>query len=394
MRHSKDVKSDMVSRAGKLDDQSFNPSSRSDDLKREGDWRQRRASIYFIAEALRQGQVPLRMEPSNIPQVFLHFAKDPKWEVRKAVADNISSIVNHEQTYSEIVSILKNDNNAFVKSVIENIIKRKPTKARTGRHHRLIAKYDQGREIQKIYGPEAVRMINDLTEKQIELIVSEFTHDLRDILAVIRMKLSSVLAETSSQKAERIEQQFEFLEHTISDLRAYSKPVIAVKENENLADIVRIAAEMAAIAMQDHAYKIDHVWTKISIDGIIVVNVNRQSVILALNNIIKNAYESLIGDGQRLRAGKIKISAAKVGSNAVIKIVDNGMGLSDNELKILMSRIPGRKNKSKRNSTGFGFPLACKYISAQGGFIDIESKEDKGTTVTVTLPVANTPKHI
>lgn len=389
MKHSKDVKSDTANRAG---GQFPKASILLDDLKREGDWRQRRASIYFIAEALRQGQVPLRMEPSNIPQVFLHFAKDSKWEVRKAVADNISSIVHHEKTYSEIVSILKNDNNAFVKQAIENSIKRKPIKARTSRYNRLVSKYDQDREIQKIYGSEALQMINNLTEKQIELIVSEFTHDLRDILAVIRMKLSSVLAETSSQKAEMIEQQFEFLEHTISDLRTYSKPVIAVKENENLADIVRIAAEMAAIAMQEHGYKTDHVLITISIDDQIVVNVNRQSLIMALNNIIKNAYESLLSEGQRLRPGKIEISAAKGESSVVVKIADNGMGLSDNELKILLSRIPGRKNKSKRNSTGYGFPLACKYISAQGGLVDVESKEDKGTTVTVTLSVANTTK--
>lgn len=363
-----------------------------EDLKKGGDWRHRRASVYFMAEAVRQGQVPLRMELPVIPQVFLQVAKDPKWEVRKAVADNLNCIIEDECTYSQIVSILKNDANAIVKKAIETTVERHLKSAKNKQQHRLISQYDQENQVRNKYGPEVVEVINELAEKQVNLIVGEFTHDLRSILTAIRSNVFTIVKEAEPAKLVFLEQQFEFLNHAISDFKSYSQPVNAVKENEDLGDLIKIAAEMAKLALQEQGYKLAHIKENITIERRIRAFVSRQPLILALNNLIKNAYESLLIDDNHVRLGEVKITAIKSDKTIQVRIDDNGMGLSADDLKILKSCIPGRKNKSKRNSTGFGFPLACKYIAAHEGTIDVESVENKGTTVIVTLPIARVTK--
>lgn len=48
---------------------------------------------------------------------------------------------------------------------------------------------------------------------------------------------------------------------------------------------------------------------------------------------------------------------------------------------------PGTSTKKNQGGTGFGLPTAYRYAAAHGGGLAIESEEDKGTVVTITLPV-------
>lgn len=48
--------------------------------------------------------------------------------------------------------------------------------------------------------------------------------------------------------------------------------------------------------------------------------------------------------------------------------------------------VPGRTSKKNRG-TGYGLPIARRYVTAHGGSLAIDSQLGQGTTVTVTLPV-------
>ncbi len=62
------------------------------------------------------------------------------------------------------------------------------------------------------------------------------------------------------------------------------------------------------------------------------------------------------------------------------------MGMSAEDLAELQVFVPCRRNKAKRKSTGFGVPIAHRYIQAHGGTCRFESQEDVGTTVRISLP--------
>ena len=53
----------------------------------------------------------------------------------------------------------------------------------------------------------------------------------------------------------------------------------------------------------------------------------------------------------------------------------------------LLAFVPGSKNKSKRDSSGWGLCLTQRYVTAHDGSLAIDSEVDKGTTVIITLPM-------
>jgi signal transduction histidine kinase len=62
------------------------------------------------------------------------------------------------------------------------------------------------------------------------------------------------------------------------------------------------------------------------------------------------------------------------------------MGVDEVDLKDLRQFMPGRTSKKNRG-TGFGLPIAEKNVRAHGGQLSLESQRDRGTTVTMVLPI-------
>ena len=102
-----------------------------------------------------------------------------------------------------------------------------------------------------------------------------------------------------------------------------------------------------------------------------------------ISNLINNSVEAL-----PQAKGKITISASKVEQNAIIKVIDNGTGIPADVLnKLFKENI----SYNKMNGNGIGLQSAKETIETFGGTINIESILEKGTTVTITLPLAPTP---
>ena len=66
-------------------------------------------------------------------------------------------------------------------------------------------------------------------------------------------------------------------------------------------------------------------------------------------------------------SSEILITADQHDDEVQISIRDNGMGMASEHLTILDSGMPRRRNKAKRKSTGFGVPIARRYIEAHSG---------------------------
>ncbi len=66
------------------------------------------------------------------------------------------------------------------------------------------------------------------------------------------------------------------------------------------------------------------------------------------------------------------------------------MGLDAEELANVRQLIPG--NSSKEHGTGYGLPIAQRYLSFHGGTLEIESTDGGGTTVVLRLP-AESPEE-
>ena len=92
--------------------------------------------------------------------------------------------------------------------------------------------------------------------------------------------------------------------------------------------------------------------------------------------------------------GKIFIRSAAKADNAVVEIIDNGIGIRQSELRRVFQRFYRAENVKKSNirGIGLGLPLAKWIAHAHGGFLEVESEPEIGTHITVTLPLANNAK--
>jgi len=86
--------------------------------------------------------------------------------------------------------------------------------------------------------------------------------------------------------------------------------------------------------------------------------------------------------------GTITVSAAATDGAAVIRVTDNGIGMSVEEIPIALSAFGQIDNRLARRyeGTGLGLPLSKAIVELHGGTITIDSAPGKGTSVTVTLP--------
>ncbi|WP_180960309.1 EAL domain-containing protein [Neobacillus cucumis] len=94
-------------------------------------------------------------------------------------------------------------------------------------------------------------------------------------------------------------------------------------------------------------------------------------------NIIRNSMEATI------KSGTIHIVGILERNYVLIKIMDNGIGISEERIKRLGE--PFYSNKEK--GTGLGLMLCFRIVKQHNGCLTIKSAENQGTTVEIRFPI-------
>lgn len=100
-------------------------------------------------------------------------------------------------------------------------------------------------------------------------------------------------------------------------------------------------------------------------------------------NILSNAIKFTPAGGKVMVTG-----VATTDGGVVVDIIDNGVGMTDDELEIAMTpfgQVDGSRTRW-REGTGLGLPIARALVDLHGGRIKINSTRGTGTTVSVMLP--------
>ena len=88
------------------------------------------------------------------------------------------------------------------------------------------------------------------------------------------------------------------------------------------------------------------------------------------------------------RNGRIRLEASGDEGHAVIRVIDNGIGISKQDLPRVFERFDRVNESGVRGEAalGLGLPLTRQFVEAHGGTVELESKKGRGTTVTLTIP--------
>ncbi|WP_245542658.1 PAS domain-containing sensor histidine kinase [Segetibacter koreensis] len=113
-------------------------------------------------------------------------------------------------------------------------------------------------------------------------------------------------------------------------------------------------------------------------------------------NLLKNVLINLISNSIKFtnENSTITVSAYLTNDNLVIAVIDNGIGISQEDQQHLFERFFRAKNASNIQGTGLGLHIVSKYLELMNGRIELRSKLNEGTTVTIHIPQNNHLKEI
>ena len=110
----------------------------------------------------------------------------------------------------------------------------------------------------------------------------------------------------------------------------------------------------------------------------IIANFDRSQLIRIITNLVKNAVQS-IPEG---RAPQISVHLFSDDTDVVIKVKDNGAGIT----KAIEDRIFEPKFTTKTSGMGLGLPMIKNMIDTYNGSIHFSSIIDEGSQFTVRFP--------
>jgi two-component system, sensor histidine kinase RegB len=102
----------------------------------------------------------------------------------------------------------------------------------------------------------------------------------------------------------------------------------------------------------------------------------------AIANLLDNAAEATFG----LKASQVRVTLARVDGELQLSISDNGVGVPEPLLRRMGE--PFFTTKEPGRGTGLGLYLARHVVEREGGELQLDSTEGRGTRVTLVMPEA------
>jgi signal transduction histidine kinase len=315
-------------------------------------------------------------------------AKDAKWEVRKAVADQLLHLP--ESLYEQLIPLLANDPNTFVADSVKREMSRRSIqsageKRRQSRPVKRIAD-----EIEARFGPEGLKLAMKLAEKKTEQVIRTAVHDIKGILTPIKPSLDSLRDASSDRmgkrRIDRVIGGVNYLEQMLADMRQWSDEIELALGEEDLVELIESSAQDAIDHLDAQGRDCRHVVFQMNASANPRLRVSRPQLQMAFTNIIKNGLEAHAVSNVEFTQGAVNVAVTVEERIIRIEVTDTGKGMSARDLEKLLEFVPGNTSK-KHLGTGYGLPIAKRYIEAHGGKLTLMSEEDKGTTVVVLLPL-------
>ena len=162
-------------------------------------------------------------------------------------------------------------------------------------------------------------------------------------------------------------------------LSKYDNDEIRTKKVEfDLGDLVKKCQEKLQIEIDKKQHQAECFVTA----NVPLVYADKDGVERVVLNILSNSIKYTPENGI------IKMYVGYVYNDAYIKIIDNGLGIPEDDLDRIYDRFY-RVDKSRTREmggTGLGLSIAKEILDKNNGSIDIKSKKDEGTEVVIRIP--------
>lgn len=218
--------------------------------------------------------------------------------------------------------------------------------------------------------------------------VADVSHELKTPITSI-MGYADTLLETEYDK----EMQTKFLEvisseakrmaRLVTDLLVLSrydnKKIIKEESEFDLGDVTKKCIERLQFEIEKKHHHVECFVTA----NVPPVHADKYGIERVILNIISNSIKYTPENGV------IKVYVGFVYNDAYIKIIDNGIGIPEEDLSRIFERFyrVDKARTREMGGTGLGLSIAKEILNQNNGSIDIKSEVKKGTEVVIRIPV-------
>ena len=220
--------------------------------------------------------------------------------------------------------------------------------------------------------------------------VADVSHELKTPITSIMGYADTLLEgeydeETRTKFLTVISSEAKRMARLVTDLltlsRYDSKRVTSDVTNFDLGDLAKKCIEKLKFEIEKKEHQVECFVTA-SVPPVIAAKYGIERVIL---NILSNAIKYTPDHGV------IKVYVGFVYNDAYIKVIDNGIGIPEEDLERIFERFY-RVDKARSREfggTGLGLSIAKEILDQNKGSINIKSETGKGTEVVIRIPTKN-----
>ncbi len=208
-------------------------------------------------------------------------------------------------------------------------------------------------------------------------------HDLRNPLQAIenaayciKNELKSINAtnpifENSLNMLEIMEVSIEYADNIVKDLKDFSSERKPVAKKVDINKIVRGALHRCKAPKNVE----------------IITELNPLPLIEVDKDMIKRTFVNIVTNGMQAmqNGGTLEVSTKKTNGFIEVSFKDTGVGMSKEIMKQLFTPF----FTTKAQGMGMGLAICKKFVDRNGGSIEVESEEGKGSIFTIKLPIQN-----
>lgn len=106
-------------------------------------------------------------------------------------------------------------------------------------------------------------------------------------------------------------------------------------------------------------------------------------------DLLAQVWQNLIGNAFKFVSdrGRIRILLRQKQNGIEVSVVDNGLGMSEEVMGRIYEKFYQGDTSRASSGNGLGLTLAKRIVDLHGGTISVSSKEGKGTSFTIFLPL-------
>lgn len=227
--------------------------------------------------------------------------------------------------------------------------------------------------------------------------ISTVSHEMRTPLTSMKGFVDTILSAGDRLDAAQkdrflriVKQQIERLTRLVENLltvsRLESQKVKSVFKSINVADLSKMVIDEIKSKHNNHEFKV------ISSPDVPSILADFDKAHQVMTNLVDNAAK------YSLEGTSVEISVKNSADHNFVEVSvkDNGVGISDEYKSKIFSKFMRIDNPLTREAqgTGLGLYITKTLVESMGGKISVKSKENEGSTFTVSFPVATTESQV